>query len=447
MRQRGAAAGEGVQERGRAFGALQHRDFRLFWVGLIVYHLGLWMQNVAQSWLIFQMTGNPLLVGLDGLFKAVPFLATSLYAGTVIDRADRRKVLIWIQNANGALAAIIGLLVLTGHVEVWHLYLNSFCSAALGAFEGPARQALLPHLIPRRDLMTALSLNSNVRKGSQMVGPAIGGVLVATVGVAVTYFLNAASTVILLWCLVAMRTTNPPRPAVSQSAVAAIKAGLQYATGHRVILALLIMQSAVSLFGSYLPMLVVYAERVYSVGPQGLGLLQSAAGGGSVLGSLVLASRGDIHRKGRLLVACGALYAAFVVAFAWSPSFVLALACLVCVGAADVVMGTASQTMVQLQTREDMLGRVMSLNSMSQRGLSTFGGFQAGALTSLLGVQAATTVGALACLAAVSGITLLLPQLRSFAGNGPPVPDHEPPAGPAPTAATPVEATTPRTAT
>ena len=411
--------------RGGAFGAFRHRDFRLFWSGLVISHLGTWMQQVAQAWLLFSMTGSAAMVGLDGLFKTVPFVLVSLYAGTVVDRVDRRKTLIWVEALNGVLPLIMGTLVVTGRLEVWHFYVNSVLSASLGAFEAPCRQALLPHLVPRSDLMTAISLNSNVRKGSQMIGPAIGGILVAWVGAGWTFLISAAGTSVLVGSLLLMRTSNVPSTAPARNAVKALTEGFRYVRGEPLILGLLVMQAAASLFGQYISMLVVFANLVHKVGPEGLGMLQSAAGLGALGGSLFLASRGDIRRKGRLLLGCGGVYAVALIAFSWSPTFLMGLAFLVVVGAADVMMGTAKQTMIQLSVRHDMVGRVMALSSMSMRGVGPLGSFQTGLLTEFIGVQTAVAMGGVLTLTVMTAAFFLVPQLRTYGGGSGPSHDDE----------------------
>ncbi|MSQ10295.1 MAG: MFS transporter [Dehalococcoidia bacterium] len=410
---------------GGAFGAFRHRDFRLFWSGLVISHLGSWMQQVAQAWLLFSMTGSAAMVGLDGLFKTVPFVLVSLYAGTVVDRVDRRKTLIWVEALNGVLPLIMGTLVVTGRLEVWHFYLNSVLSASLGAFEAPSRQALLPNLVPRSDLMTAISLNSNVRKGSQMIGPAIGGILVAWFGAGWTFLISAAGTSVLVGSLLLMRTSNAPSTAPARNAVTALTEGFRYVRSEPLLLGLLVMQAAASLFGQYISMLVVFANLVHHVGPEGLGMLQSAAGLGALGGSLFLASRGDIRRKGRLLLGCGAVYAVAIMAFSWAPTFLMGLVFLVVVGAADVMMGTAKQTMIQLSVRHDMVGRVMALSSMSMRGVGPLGSFQTGLLTEFIGVQAAVAMGGVLTLTVMTAAFFLLPQLRSYGGGSGPSHDGE----------------------
>src|SRR5579871_3218268 len=213
------------QQTGRAFGALRHRDFCLLWSGSVISGVGSWMQQIAQAWLIYDLTGSPLLVGLNGLIRTLPFLAMSLYAGTVVDRMDRRKLFFWVEVGMLAVTLALGALIAAGMVQVWHIYLSSVIASLFGAFEIPTQQALLPHLVPRRDIMNAVSLNSLVRKGSQVLGPSLGGLSVALFGVATTYFLNAASFVVLIVMIAMMRTTNRPSDREAPNPVRAMADG------------------------------------------------------------------------------------------------------------------------------------------------------------------------------------------------------------------------------
>src|SRR5438093_1776062 len=183
----GSAESEHPRE-GRAFGALRHRDFRLFWIGSIINQVGAWMQQIAQGWLVYELTGSPFLVGLAGLFQSIPFILLSLYAGTVIDRVDRRKMLIWVCILYVVSGLVLAVLIATEVIQVWHIYLAGVVNGAVGAFESPGRQALLPPLVPRGDLMTAVTLNSVQRKGAQILGPSLAGILIASFGIGAAYF-------------------------------------------------------------------------------------------------------------------------------------------------------------------------------------------------------------------------------------------------------------------
>lgn len=404
---------------GRAFGALRYRDFQLFWGGAVISQVGGWMQQVAQQWLLYELTGSPFLVGLNGLFHSLPFIAMSFYAGTVIDRIDRRKLLIWIELTNMALVVIVGLLIASGLIQVWHIYASSVAHSLAGAFESPGRSALLPHLVPRGDLMTAISLNSIQRKGAMIIGPALGGWFIASFGVAGAYFIHASALTVLVGCLLLMRTTNPPTGRAREHTLRAIADGIRYVQRESVIGALIVMEAFLSVFGGYQMMMVVFAKEVFRVGPEGFGLLQSAAGFGSVVGSIALAGAGDVYHKGRLLVASGLTYGLALLAFAFCPWFLAALPLLALAGTADIVFGATRTTIIQLLARDEMLGRVMSLSAISMRGLGPFGGFWAGSMASLLGsVQVATALGAALCVVVLGSAGLRVPLVSAFVGKG-----------------------------
>ncbi len=405
-------------ERPRPFGALRHRDFRYYWIGSVVEQVGAWMQQIAQGWLVYELTGSPFMVGLNGVFMAVPFILCSLYAGTVVDRVDRRKLLIWIGVGNAMITAVVGVLVLTGYVQIWHIYLSSVAHSLVGGFESPARQALLPHLVPRADLMTAISLNSIIRKGAQIIGPSLGGIFVASFGVPGAYFIHLGANVVRIWTTVAMRVNDPVVAGAPTNAVRAIVEGLLYVRGNAVIASVLILESTMSLFGSYHAMMVIFAKDVFGMGPQGLGMLQSAAGAGSVLGSVAMASLGEIRQKGRLMMAAGVIFGGGLIAFAYCPWFLLALPILAVVGASDIWFGAMRVTILQLITPRPLLGRVMSLSSISMRGIAGLGNFQAGALGAAVGVPHAIAIGALICAAATVAFALRVPALRNFTGEG-----------------------------
>jgi MFS family permease len=376
------------------------------------------MQQVAQGWLIYDMTGSALQVGLNGLFRTAPFLVMSLYAGTLVDRLDRKKLLIWSEAAFMAMVALLGVLIATERIEIWHIYASSFILGLISSFEAPARSAILPDLVPRSDLMTALSLNSMVRKGSQIIGPAMGGIFVAAFGIAGAYFIHTGAYVVLLVCLFLLSDQTPVKSRANVNPIQAIVDGLRYVQGERLIAALIIMECTMSLFATYSMMMVVFAKDIYGTGPEGLGLLQSAVGAGSLTASFVLASLGDIRHKGRLLIVSGIAHGAGILGFAFCPWFGLALPILAYMGFTDILFGSTRNTMLQLLIREDMRGRVMSLSAISMRGFGPLGGFQAGLLTTFIGLPVATAIGAVICILVTAGAGAWIPSVRNFEGVG-----------------------------
>jgi MFS family permease len=314
---------------------------------------------------------------------------------------------------------LMGTLIITGHIEVWHIYASSVAYSIMGGFESPARQALLPHLVPRRDLMTAVSLNSIVRKGAQIVGPALGGIFVAMFDVAGAYYIHGVANFVLLGCLLAMRATNPTDDRKHGNVLESLLAGFRYVRGQPLLMALMIMESSISLFGSYNAMMVIFARDVFGTGPEGLGILQSAAGAGSLIGSFALASIGDVQHKGRLLMISGVTLGLALFGFAYSPWFIMGMVCLAIVGGSDVVFSATRTTILQIRSRQEMLGRVMSLAGVSMRGLGNLGSFQTGTLASFVGVQSAVALGAIVCLAVTVGAGIKIPLVRNFMDSGP----------------------------
>ncbi len=406
-----------AERRGKAFGALKYRDFRFYWVGLIINHLGSWMQLTAQSWLLYEMTGSPALVGLNGLLRTLPFVLVSLYAGTLVDRVERKLLLMRVEAAQGVIAIGIGALAATGRLEVWHIYAGSILNSILGAFESPCQQSLLRNLVPAADLTTAYSMASTVRRSSQVVGPALGGLCVATIGAAGAFYVNGISYFGYVWCLWMVSIFSRGRESQAR-AWDALKEGFRYVLDQRGIAALLGLQAVISIFGSYQQLLVVFAKDIFSQGPEGLGLMQSALGAGSIVGSVGLASLGDVHHKGRLTITSSLVFASALIAYSFCPWYPLALLILAVMGGADVISGAMNGTIMQLMAERHMLGRVVSFSSITNRGLGPMGGFQTGVLAGFIGIQWATAAGAAVCLAALGFTALRVPAVSRFTGLG-----------------------------
>jgi len=403
---------------GGAFGALRHRDFRLLWGASLGFHVGNWMHNVALNWLLYELTGSALYVGLNGFVRTVPFLAMSLYAGSIADRTDKRRLLIFVEAVLFLLTLGLGLLILSGAVQVWQIYCISAASALVGAFEIPAQQSLLPYMVPRRDLLTAVSLNSMVRRGAQIIGPALGGLSLAAFGVAQTFLINCLGYLGLVIALGLMRTTNPVSDRSKEPPLRAMGEGLRYVRSQPIMMALIPIEGVFSLFGSFNPLLVVFARDVFDVGPQGFGLLQSAQGIGTVVGTLGLAAIGDVYHKGRLMIGASIVYGLTVLAFAACPWYPVAVILLALSGAADFVRSATRSTTLQLFSEGPMLGRVMSLDGMATRGLGQLGGFQSGSLGSWIGVHWAVAVGALICVGTTFAMAWRVPEMRDLSDAG-----------------------------
>lgn len=393
--------------------AFRYRDFRLFWLSLFISNIGTWMQMMATNWLLYELTDSPLKLGLNGVFRAVPAFALGVVSGTFADRYDRKRLMLVTQLVLAALSLGLGLLNYSGHIEAWQIYAFTFVSGAVGTFDGPARQALFPSLIPRAVLPNAVALNSLLWKGAALLGPSIGGIAISAMGMSGAFFANAASFLAVVAALMMMHT---PSPAVEKRRdfVHETKAGLTYIASQPVILGLSVMEAASSLFGLDHAMLTILSRDIFQVGAQGFGFLQSARGLGAVIGSTLFIAMGQRGAQGTVLLISAILYGAGFALFGLAPNFAVALVLLAFVGATDSVWSATRGTMVQLITPERYRGRMMGVFQLSNRGLHPLGQMETGVVVPLIGAREATFAGGVF----ITVVTVLtawwVPQIHRF---------------------------------
>lgn len=397
---------------------LGHRNYALYWVGQLVSMSGTWIELTATSWLIYQLTDSPFLLGLNGVFRAAPLFAFALIGGTVADRVERRRLLLVTQSASVVTSLLLGGLVVTGNVAFWHVYLISLVNATIAAFDAPARQSLFPMLVPRGQLQNAITLNAMLFQGGQLVGPAIAGVLIARVGTASPFFVNAISYFAIIAALFSMRI-SPVAPRRRGSLRAELVGGLRYVRASAVLPLVLGIEAVFSIFGHNQALITIFARDVLGAGPEGLGLLLSSIGAGAIAGMVVLVLIGDVRRKGAFMLASGSLYSLTLLVFAWSRSFPLSVAVLVLLGFADATWGTMRNAIAQLATEDAYRGRVMSLIVIVARGLTSASQVQTGAAIALLGAPGAATIGAVAIAGTVAAAATRAKALRDFTAPGP----------------------------
>src|SRR5689334_9932353 len=282
------------------FVAFRFRDFRLFWIGYFVSQVGNSMQQMAVSWLLYDMTRSALQLGLNGAFRAVPMIVLGLFGGTVADRSDRRRVLFVTQTILMILAFVLGFLAQTGYVKVWHVYALTLLAAIVQSVDIPTRQALVPSLVPRSALPNAIALNSMLWKSTILLGPTLAGIAISTVGTDGAFYANAASFLAVVVALLMMKTPAV-RVAAAGDFLRELKEGVRYVRGHNVIIAIMVMEGVSSVFGLDPAMLTIFARDVLQVGASGLGFLQSARGVGAIIGSAVMIAMSDTRAQGKIL--------------------------------------------------------------------------------------------------------------------------------------------------
>jgi MFS family permease len=392
---------------------LRHREFRFLWVGLAISAIGTWMQIVALSLLVLKIThGSAFALGTVSLTQALAFFLFALIGGSVADRIDKRRLLLLTQSTSAGLAVLLGILTWYGVIQLWMILTITFLNGTLLSFDQPARGALVPELVPKDELMNAISLQANLFSGASTIGPALAGFAVGLLGYAANFFLNAASFIPVLLALYLMGMPDRPMTPL-QSAWQAIRESLDTVRRDSALPWVLAGYGALLCLGpSAALILPVFAVKVLHVGPERLGFLFTSVGLGSILGALILASLGSRARKGSLYLAGILIWVIALAGFAVSGWFVLSLATLLVVGVGQSFTATTTITLLQTRVPEQMRGRVMSLNTLLIMGIRPLGDFPAGALISAIG--APVTVLLSAALVGVYGlVSLTRPSIRS----------------------------------
>ncbi|MCS6954080.1 MAG: MFS transporter [Bryobacterales bacterium] len=385
---------------GYIFRTLRHREFRLFLAGQFVSLIGMWMQNMAQSWLVYRLTGSSLLLGATGFAGQLPVLFLAPLGGAVADRFERRRIVLAAQVAMMLLAFALAALTLGGWVQIWQVILLATLQGVAAAFDVPARQSLFAELVGREDLMNAIALNSSMFNSARVVGPAIAGLIVARVGEGWCFLLNGLSYLAVISALLAIRSKRVDVVKEPAPASAVIIEGFRFAWQTRPVRALLLLVGAVSLLGSsYSVLMPVFAGSVLGGGARGLGLLMGASGAGALAGALTVAGRRGVKGLGRWVAASCAGFGVAVAFFAQSRSYWLSATLVFAAGCALMLQMASSKTLIQVMTPDVLRGRVMALYSMMLLGMAPLGSLAAGVLAQSLGAPTAVTLGGIAAVA------------------------------------------------
>ncbi|MCL6558889.1 MAG: MFS transporter, partial [Firmicutes bacterium] len=375
--------------------ALYHRDYRLYWTGQLISVTGTWMQQVAQSWLVLELTHSALLLGVVGAANFGPILLFSLFGGTLADRVSKRRLIIFTQTGMMVNALILGLLVATGLIKYWHVVVCALLLGTLNALDAPARQSYIIDLTGRNDLMNAIALHSSLFNGARVVGPAIAGIVIARLGVEACFFLNAASFVAVLIQLLRIRAEGTAkRTEMTNSFWGETRAAFAYIwVKPRILFPLLLLAETSLLAINFSVLVPALARLTLGRSAQDFGFLLSAQGLGAMFGGLTLAWFSSLGPKRRFLTAgilglCGAQ-----IVLGCSPGYNQALWLLFIAGWGMVALGGTVNTMVQLAASDEFRGRVMSLFVLFFMGTSPIGNFIAGTLAHSFGVPAAFAAG------------------------------------------------------
>jgi MFS family permease len=399
-----------------ALRSLRHRNYQLFFSGQLISLIGTWMDTVAESWLVYKFTHSAVLLGVTAFASQIPVFALAMFGGVIADSRDRRKVLIATQAASMVLAFILAGITLAGVVTVHAVIIIAALFGLVNAIDIPTRQAFVVDMVAREDLMNAIALNSSMFNAARIVGPAVAGILVATIGEGWCFFANAVSYIAVITGLLLMRTERRQRNSDQATAFGQVKQGLAFVRTARPILALLTLLGVVSLFGmSYSVLMPIFADQILRAGPKGLGTLMGFSGVGALCGALTLLMKKELRGLGRwIMFACGG-FGISIVAFSQTHTLRFGCVFLVLAGFCMMLQMSSSNTLVQSMVPDALRGRVMALYSMMFMGMAPLGSLLAGTVANHLGAPMTVALGGAACLLGAVAFGFALPRIRPHA--------------------------------
>lgn len=398
--------------------ALKHRNFRIFWTGQLISLIGTWMQNLAQGWLVLTLTDSPFLLGLVTAVQFTPMLLFSLFAGVAADRLPKRKLLLVTQSGSSLTALTLGLLVLTGYIQYWHVLVLAGILGTINAFDSPTRQSFIVELVGKHDLMNAIVLNSTAFNGARIVGPAVAGFAIDYLGMAPCFLVNSATYLAVIIGLLSLRVDDTAKDTEPMEMVfSKIKDGLKYIRQTPLILRILSLLVIMSIFAmNYNVLIPVLARDTLGLQAQGYGILMSAMGVGSIIAAVILAFVSHLGPRWYILMSGAVGLALFQLLLAFNRSLIIALVLLGLTGMSMITFVTSVNTTLQLNSPDHLRGRVMSVYTLVFLGLAPLGSLFSGTVADLGGAPAGLAAGAIIGLVSAAAV-LIMGKPKSSAGR------------------------------
>lgn len=396
--------------------ALDSRNYRLFFTGQIVSLIGTWMTQIATIWLVYHLTNSALLLGVVGFSSQIPSFLITPFAGILVDRWNRHHILITTQILAMLQSLALAALALTGVIHIWHIILLSIFQGAINAFDSPARQAFVTEMVEKKEnLGNAIALNSSVFNGARLVGPAIGGLVIASVGAGVCFLIDGISYIAVIASLLAMHLKPRTITAQTTSFWQKLKEGFNYAFGFAPIRSILLLLALFSfMVMPYTVLIPVFAKDILGGGAETLGFLMAASGVGALSGALYLTSRTTVLGLGKVIAFSPILVGIGIIIFSLSHVLWLSLLMLLVVGLGSILLIASSNTIIQTIVEEDKRGRVMSLYTMAFLGTVPFGNLVSGSLASKIGAPTTLILGGIFCILGSLLFARQLPALRKL---------------------------------
>ena len=395
-----------------AFHALKYRNFKLFLGGQLISLVGTYVQNVAQAWLVYRLTGSATLLGLIAFSGQISIFVLTPLTGVVADSKSRKHILFATQITPMLLSLVLAWLTLSGNVQVWHVFVVAALLGVVNAFDFPVRQAFVAELVTKDDLMSAVTLNSSMINSARTIGPGIGGLLVAGVGEGWCFLLNAVSYIAVIIGLILIKAQPSPRKP-AQHFRAGVAEAFHFVRHTGPVGGLLVLLGLISFMGlRYEILMPVYTREILHGGPREFGLLMGASGIGAIAGSLVLATFGDVRTLGDWAALAAAGFGGTLVLLSFSHTFLFALGVMLLIGFAMVIELDASNTLVQRIVPDELRGRVMAIWTMMLTGLAPFGSLLVAMLAEHFTARRTFSAGGMACIMGAMGFGFSLPILQ-----------------------------------
>jgi len=397
----------------RTLSSLKYRNYRLLFFGTSLSHVGDFIQAMAQSWLVWTMTGSPFLLGVVGFCQALPRLLLGAVGGAFVDRVDRRRLLVSTQVLAMVQAFVFWALVYFSRIEFWHIVVLVLFLGTVNTVNQTARHSLINNLVPREDLMNAIALNSSMANLAKIIGPSLGGVLISIIGIAGCLFVNAVSFLTIIATLIVMEfpqikgKVNVEAPFWQE-----VSEGYHFLLGQRRLFSIILLTYGIALIGTpYSRFLPVFATDILHAGPSTFGLLLAAPGIGAVIAGLGIASFGRLRRRMHFVAMSVYAFSASLILFSFSRSLPLSILSLILVGASNIAIRAVANSVVQMETPPDLLGRMLSLYFMD-KGFWSFGTLFIGSIAHVVGTPRAIAISGAACAAAATALLYQQRQAR-----------------------------------
>ncbi len=398
----------------RPWSSLLIRDYRLIFIAIMCANTANQMRNVASLYQVYQLSGSSVQLGLAGFFQALPFIIFGLFGGVLADTINRKKLIVTTHLCNVLPDLALALLTVTGRVQVWHIYTLNVVASSLQVLGGPARQAIIPGLVPQTYLLNAVTIATLMMQGSQLTAPVIAGFLIDFLGIHVSYVTDAILFIPSVICVWLIRAPGRPQGQRRKISWRSLIEGFEFLWHTPIVLSLFVLDFFAVLFGFFRPILPIFAESVFHVGARGLGMLYAAPAVGAMVGSALLLAAGDIKRKGAVSIVATLLFGLSLALLGLSKNLLMGLFAVGALGFNDAITVTIRRTVVQIIAPDDMRGRATSFLTVFAQTTNATGAIIAGAGVALLGASNAALVGSLLCTLTIIGTCWAIPQLWSY---------------------------------